>query len=60
MCDRAHAEPKRLTTEAQRAKIVEKRNKKAALPTSTDIDKAFPDKKQADIVKSLIGVINEQ
>lgn len=56
--DRAHAEPQRLTTPGQRAKIAAKKEAKVKFPEAEHIDKVFPDKNQADIIKALIEAVN--
>ncbi|MBF0337070.1 MAG: hypothetical protein HQL05_04490 [Nitrospirae bacterium] len=63
--DKAHAEPQRLTTPEQRAKIASKKQVRADnMPDlqafEADIDKAFPDKKQADILKRLTRALYVQ
>ena len=62
MCDRAHAEPQRLTTADQRAQIAARKQAKADnIPDvqkfEEDIDKAFPDKKQTEVIKKLARMV---
>ncbi|MBF0316793.1 MAG: hypothetical protein HQL04_01340 [Nitrospirae bacterium] len=63
MVDLALAEPQRLTTEEQRAKIVAKKQAKADnIPDLTAfedaVDNAFPDNKQAAVIKRLARVLH--
>ncbi|MBF0607695.1 MAG: hypothetical protein HQL61_09130 [Magnetococcales bacterium] len=62
--DLAMAEPQRLTTPQQRTKMVAKKQAKADnMPDlqafENAVDTAFPDKKQADILKKLARVLYE-
>ena len=65
LIDKALAEPQRLTTEAQRSNVVAKAKAKADnmpdLQAFEDaVDKAFPDNKQAAVIKKLARVLNVQ
>ena len=62
-CDRAHAEPQRLTTEDQRTQMAAKKKAKADNMPDVQafedaVDNAFPDNKQAAVIKKLARVLH--